>query len=66
MYNSEENFAYDDNRNTESQPVSVNNDQKTGKLNNSRPKNVPNQHNRNNGISGTYARIVPKKPLHDL
>lgn len=21
---------------------------------------------RNNGISGTYARIVPKKPVHDI
>lgn len=66
MYNSEENFAYDENRNTQSQPASVNNDEKVGRLNNSRPKNMPNMPHRNNGISGTYARIVPKKPVHDI
>jgi hypothetical protein len=36
------------------------------KTNNSRPKNVLSINQKANGILGTYARIIPKKPIQDV
>ena len=68
MYNSGDHFHNDDSskRVNESNQGSLNSHKNEPRQAHSRPKNeISNIVIKPNGISGTYARIIPKKPVHD-
>lgn len=66
MYSNEDNYLdSEDNNYKDSYPGSVESNFKDNNQN-LRPKNqISNFGVKSNGISGTYMRIIPKKPIHD-
>ena len=65
MYNSEEVYTFEENRQTDSNAPSAD-DPKINRINNSRPKNNIILGQKANSILGTYTRIIPKKPVQDM
>ena len=67
MYNSGDNFhTEEDSGKRDSNQGSLNIDRNEIRMPQSRPKNeISNMIIKPNGISGTYTRIIPKKPVHD-